>query len=58
MIRGDPCPDCEEPMAVQSVTTKPDGATMITWQVCADCDLGWGPFSGYVDIDDEPEVES
>lgn len=47
---GDPCPECGEPMDVGAVA--PIGEA-ITWQECDDCGIGWGPFTGYVDTDEE-----
>lgn len=25
----------------------------ITWQQCDGCRIGWGPFTGFVDLDEE-----
>jgi len=49
---GDPCISCGEPMEVGAVGNP--GET-ITWQECEDCGIGWGPFTGYVDTDDNPD---
>lgn len=49
---GDPCIDCGELMEVGAVGNP--GET-ITWQECEDCGIGWGPFTGYVDIDEDPD---
>lgn len=47
---GDPCPDCEEPMDVGAVGNP--GET-ITWQSCEDCGIGWGPYTGFVPLEDD-----
>lgn len=47
---GDPCPECSEPMDVGAVGFP--GET-ITWQECEDCNVGWGPLTGYVDTSEE-----
>lgn len=47
---GDPCPECGELMDVGVVGTP---AETITWQQCDDCRLGWGPVTGYVDLERE-----
>lgn len=46
---GDPCPECGDLMDVGAVGNP--GET-ITWQECEDCNIGWGPFTGYVDTSD------
>lgn len=47
---GDPCPSCGSSMDVGAVGL-PDET--ITWQQCEDCRIGWGPFTGFVDLDEE-----
>ena len=47
---GDPCPECGDPMDVGAVGNP--GET-ITWQQCEDCGIGWGPYTGHVDLDAE-----
>lgn len=45
---GDACPECGRPMDVGAVGLP--GET-ITWQQCDGCRIGWGPFTGFVDLD-------
>ena len=47
---GDPCPECGELMDVGAVGNPGEN---ITWQECDDCQIGWGPFTGYVELDEE-----
>lgn len=47
---GDACPECGDLMNVGAVGTP--GET-VAWQECEDCGIGWGPFTGYVDTDEE-----
>ena len=47
---GDPCPECGELMDVGAVGNP--GET-ITWQDCEDCGIGWGPFTGFVPLDED-----
>jgi len=51
---GDPCPKCGELMDVGAVGNP--GET-ITWQECEDCGIGWGPFTGYVDTDEDESLD-
>jgi len=47
---GDPCPNCGELMDVGAISNPGED---ITWQECEDCGLGWGPFTGLVEVDEE-----
>jgi hypothetical protein len=49
---GDPCPECGDLMDVGTVGNP--GET-VSWQECEDCRLGWGPFTGFVDLDEDPD---
>ena len=48
---GDDCPECGETMEVGAWGLPEES---ITWQECDDCRIGWGPFTGYVDLDSNP----
>lgn len=50
---GDPCPDCGELMDVGAAGS-PGG---ITWQECEECQIGWGPWTGFCDIGEERDAE-
>ena len=54
---GDPCPACGDQMDVGAVGNP--GET-ITWQSCDECEIGWWPFTGWVDqrLDDELAAET
>ncbi|WP_311170633.1 hypothetical protein [Halobellus ordinarius] len=45
---GHPCPECGDLMDVGAWGLPGES---ITWQQCDDCRIGWGPFTGYVDLD-------
>ena len=50
---GDACPECGYSMEVGAVGTPFE---RITWQQCGGCRIGWGPVSGFVDLEDDEPV--
>lgn len=48
---GNLCPVCCDRMDVGAVGNDPIFGETISWQKCENCQLGWGPFSGYVDLE-------
>lgn len=50
--RGPPCRDCGEDMTADSFGWAPDTGPTVDWAECVDCGLGWGPLTGWVELDD------
>jgi hypothetical protein len=48
--RGPPCPVCDEYMTAESYGWAPHTGETVDLAECYDCEMGWGPFTGYVDL--------
>lgn len=50
--RGPPCERCGEYTRAESFGWALDTGETVDWAVCDDCELGWGPIEGWVDLED------
>lgn len=50
MPMGPPCRDCGDRMEPGAAGVDAHGVESVSWATCADCALGWGPFTGFVEL--------
>lgn len=48
---GPPCPECGENMTAGSWGHAPHTGATVDVAGCDDCEIGWGPFTGYFGVD-------
>lgn len=52
MPMGPPCRECGDRMDPGAAGVDAHGVESVSWATCEDCGLGWGPFTGFVDLEE------
>lgn len=53
--RGPRCPSCHEHMTAGAFGYSERTGETVDWAECETCSIGWGPFTGFVPLDDEDD---